>query len=152
MDRRDFLIGATTGLATIALAKTSGASHPSGGGHAGHAQPVDVTKLREATLACDAAAADCIRHCLASIAEGDVSLADCLSSVLKTQAVTQATYSVISSELTPDAPARQLVAACAEFCEACSAACQPHAKKHSSCKACMEACDHCAQACEALAA
>lgn len=155
MDRRNFLVGATGSLAAIALAKASVAAQASSGGHQGHASlgdQADVAKIRETTVACDEAAANCVRHCLAAISAGDVALADCLSSVLRMQAVTEATYSVVSSNKAPDAPTRQLVAVCADFCQDCAAACQPHADQHPACKACLEACDHCVQACRALAA
>ncbi len=157
MDRRYFLIGAASSVATMTLARASLAdSHAKHAGHAG-AAPVAardsrVTALQETTLACQQAAADCLRHCLAGLGAGDTALADCMQAVLRMQAVTQATHAVAASELEPSALGRDLVGVCADFCDACASACEPHAEMHAACKACMDACRRCIESCDAWAA
>ena len=155
MERRDFLIGATTSVAAMAVAKASfGDTHEHGaGGHAA-AAAVDprVGALRESTLACQEAAADCVRHCLVRLGEGDKALASCLESVLRMQAVTQATHDVAASGPAPSKRAQELASVCAGFCDDCAAECEPHAEMHAACKACLDACRRCVEACDAYAA
>lgn len=155
MERREFLIGATGTVAAMALAKASAAETHTHGGHAGHGMAKGDPKsqaLRDSTLACQEAAADCSRHCIELLAGGDESLASCLQSVLRMQAITRATFEVVASESVPTPRSRQLAAVCADFCRDCAEECKPHADDHAVCKACLEACQHCIEACEAYAA
>ncbi|MEM7411011.1 MAG: Csp1 family four helix bundle copper storage protein [Myxococcota bacterium] len=152
MERRDFLIGATTSVAAMAMAKASLADmHAHDHGAAMTADP-RVDALRESTLACQEAAADCVRHCIASLGAGDKSLAACMESVLRMQAITGAMHDVAASEAKPSERAQELAAVCAGFCKDCAAECEPHAEKHAACKACLDACLACVEACEAYAA
>lgn len=155
MDRREFVIGAAAGLA---VASASAASTATAGSHDHHAAgahaKVDpkLEALRASTADCNAAAADCARHCIEMLATGDTSLASCLVSVQRMQAIVVATNAVAASESKPSARTRELAAVCADFCRDCAKECEPHAEKHAECKACLDACRSCIDACEALAA
>ena len=155
MERREFLIGATSSVAAMALANASAAStHAEHAGHGGGHAAGDpkVAALRESTLACQQAAADCVRHCIERLGTGEGDLAACLESVLRMQAVTQATFEVVASEGAPTKRLQQLASVCADFCRDCAKECEPHAEHHALCKACLEACQHCIEACDAYAA
>ncbi len=153
MDRREFVISAAAGLAAAGVAgQTAAASHADHGGH-GHHGAIDpkLTKVRVTTADCDAAAGDCIRHCIELLGDGDTSLAECLASANRMQAVVLAMNAVAASETKPSERTRELAAVCGAFCADCAKACEPHADKHAECKACLEACQTCAEACESLA-
>ena len=155
MDRREFVIGAASGLAAVALTKAAAAdSHGAHAGHGGHGGAADprVSGLLETTLECQQAAADCIRHCLELLGTGDKSLASCMDRVMRMQAVTQATHAVAAADRAPSARTKDLVAVCADFCNDCAAECEPHAEMHAACKACLDACRACVEACDAYAA
>lgn len=151
MERREFLIGATSSVAAMALANASAASTHAAHAAGGEGDP-KVQALRESTLACQQAAADCVRHCIEQLGTGDKSLAGCLESVLRMQAVTRATFEVAASEGAPTTRSQQLAAVCADYCRDCAKECEPHAGHHAECKACLEACEHCIEACDAYAA
>ena len=87
MERREFLIGATSSVAAMAFANASAASTHAGHGHGGGDPKVHA--LRESTLACQQAAADCIRHCIEKLGGGDGSLARAQSKVLDFDAIFQ---------------------------------------------------------------
>ncbi len=151
MDRREFLVGATAGVAAAAFAGAARAdTHAAPAGHAKHG-PIDPKSwvVRETTLACQEAAGDCVRHCVAELAAGNRALADCLQSVLRMEAVTAAVHAVVASDPKRSARTRELVAVCADYCRDCAAECEPHAEMHPECKACLEACRRCIEACEA---
>ncbi len=156
MDRREFLYGATTGVAAMTLARAAAAQaeHAEGGHHSASHGAVDkrILALREATLDCQDAAAECIRHCVAELASGDTTLARCLESVLRVQAVSRATHAIAASDAAMSPRTRDLAAVCADFCNDCAGECEPHAEKHPSCQACLEACRRCVEACDAYAA
>ena len=159
MDRRTFFLGAASGVASLALARGAFADTHAGHGHAhaaaasaGAARDERLTALCEALRACQQTADDCVRHCVAALSAGDTSLASCMQSVLRMQSVTRATCSVIGGESQPSALGRDLVAVCADFCDACAKECEPHASMHATCKACLEACRRCIEACDGYAA
>lgn len=79
-------------------------------------------------------------------------MAECQRSVMNMLAVTEAMSAVAGYRNANPKQVKALAAACAEFCRACAAACEPHKDHHQECRACMDSCIACAKACEAYSA
>jgi len=146
MDRRTFFTAA--GATVAALSTGAAVAHP------GHDHPAPSPLL--ATIVntanhCAHTGEACIAHCMALLASGDTSMADCNRSVHNMTAVCRAMAAVASYATAPVAEIKALAAACAQFCRNCAAACEKHSGHHEVCKQCMESCLACAKACEAFA-
>jgi Cys-rich four helix bundle protein (predicted Tat secretion target) len=153
MKRRDFVVGAGSFVAGLALAgRVDAAEEPGTGGHKQATTPAPaLTKVAATAAACEAAGQDCIRHCVDLLGQGDASLRACLESALAMSAVCGALAKVASYATTATLNVRALAGTCAKFCAECSEACKPHAEHHAVCKACMDHCDECETACVELA-
>jgi Cys-rich four helix bundle protein (predicted Tat secretion target) len=111
-----------------------------------------LAKISETTQACVRDGRICVARCTEHLAAGDEGMADCQRSVMNMLAVTEAMSEVASYRNANPKQIKALAAACAEFCRACAAACEPHKDHHAECKACMDSCLACAKACEAYSA
>jgi Cys-rich four helix bundle protein (predicted Tat secretion target) len=147
MDRREFLTGAvTTAVALGAAGQAKAAASP------GSSAPADprLAKVVETSLDCVQTGNACIRHCVELLGGGDTTLKACMQTVLDMTAVCTSLAEVAGLATAPTPTLRAYVAACAQYCRDCAAACKKHANHHDVCKACMESCDRCADACDAL--
>ncbi len=153
MKRRDFVVGAGSFVAGLALAdRVDAAEEPGTGGHKQATTPAPaLTKVAATAAACEAAGQDCIRHCVELLGH-DASLRACLESTLAMSAVCGTMAKVASYATTPTLNVRALAGTCAKFCAQCAEACKPHAEHHAVCKACMDRCVECEAACVDLAA
>jgi hypothetical protein len=79
-------------------------------------------------------------------------MAECQRTVMNMLAVVSAMGDVAGYRNANPKSIKALAAACAQFCRACAAACEPHKDHHEECKACLESCVECAKACDAYAA
>jgi Cys-rich four helix bundle protein (predicted Tat secretion target) len=100
-----------------------------------------------ALMHCDMAGQACLTHCLALMAQGDASVAECARNVRDTLAVCEATRTLLQSR---SSLAAAQLAVCRDACTACRAACQPHIGHHEQCRACAEACTNAIAAIDAL--
>jgi Cys-rich four helix bundle protein (predicted Tat secretion target) len=164
MNRRQ-LLGATAGLATLAVAAQVAAA-PKVAGANGKVQPptpkVPVPSPKAAARKalvpllsdCLVKAQACAAHCERELATGNKEMAACARAVADMLALCGALAPLVARESTLDA---KLAAVCADACAACATACNAHAAHfahgmHLECKACAEACSKCEAACRALAA
>lgn len=121
--------------------------------HAGIGAPADpALSEREmavvhALMHCDMAGQACLTHCLALMAQGDTSVAECARNVRDTLAVCEATRTLLQNR---SALAAAQLAVCRDSCTACRAACQPHLGHHEQCRACAQACTDAIAAIDAL--
>jgi Cys-rich four helix bundle protein (predicted Tat secretion target) len=154
MKRRDFVIGAGSLVAGLALAGRAGAAEEPAEA-AAHKQATTpapkLTKVASAAAACEAAGQDCIRHCVELLAQGEASLRPCLESALAMSAACGALAKIASYATTPTLNVRAFAGTCAKFCAECAEACKPHAEHYAVCKTCMDRCVECEAACVDLA-
>ena len=155
MERRDFvktgLAGAAVGMMSASLASAQDQSHAH---HAGKAlvMPVasdELKKVAETAYACERTATACIAECNRVLATGEASMAECQEAVLSMVSVCGATAANATMHLAPEKLLRQLVEACANYCDYCADACEAHAEHYAECKNCMESCRECSKACKA---
>ena len=134
--RRDLLMvtmGAGALLATGAGA-TIAADAP-GHRHEDHA-PKHVAALKAAND-CILNGQQCIAHCLVSFREGDMTLADCASSVHEMLPICEAmSYQLAANSIYVSG----LSAVCVQACKDCEEECRKHEDKHLECKECADAC------------
>ena len=154
MERRDFvktgLAGAAVGIMSASLASAQDQSHAH---HAGKAlvmplrtmnssrSPRQPTPVKEPDR--------CIAECNRVLATGEASMAECQEAVLSMVSVCGATAANATMHLAPEKLLRQLVEACANYCDYCADACEAHAEHYAECKNCMESCRECSKACKA---
>jgi len=155
MERRDFV---KTGLAGVgaSLAVSGAMANHHKGGHEGHGKKAMVMtpaadpklqKVAETANHCVLVASACIAECNRALAAGEKGMAECQEAVLSMVSVCEATAENATMRLAPEKLLNQLVQACADFCEYCGDACEPHAEHYAECKNCMESCRECAEAC-----
>ena len=94
----------------------------------------------------------CLARCTDHLAAGMSSMDKCQRTVMNMLAVTEAMANVAGFRNADPKHIQALAAACASFCRACAAACEPHKDHHEECKACLNSCLTCAKACEAYKA
>jgi hypothetical protein len=124
-----------------------------------HAQQLLETHPRKSPIkartlvACIEACFDCTQSCVACadacLGEDDIEmLIRCVRLCQDCSDVCAATGRVLSrvTEFDP-APARAVVAACAEACRSCAEECERHAHHHEHCRICAEVCQRCEGAC-----
>lgn len=156
LDRRALLlagaVGATVLASTAAGAEEDHKDHhkhtPAGGehaGHAGHQAPAKYEALVNSALACVARGDICVAHCIGTLAAGDTSLKDCLTSVQMMMPMCVA----LGRAAALDTPRlKEIVKVCLAVCEDCEKECKKHAEHHAACKACMESCGTCIAECK----
>lgn len=105
--------------------------------------------LRKTAAACVEAGQACLSHCLALLAKGDTSMAECAGASREMLIICHA-GATLAGTASKQLPA--MAALCASVCEVCIAACKPHATHHAECKACLETCQATLAAARALAA
>ena len=139
-------------------AKPAGSGDKSGHGpHGEHAVtpaapvPPGLAAIIESTAACQRDGRICLARCTEHFAAG-MHMEQCQRAVMNMLAVTAAMADVAGYRNADPKNIKALATACAAFCRACAAACEPHKDHHPECKACFEACGTCAKACEALTA
>jgi Cys-rich four helix bundle protein (predicted Tat secretion target) len=156
MERRDFvktgLAGAAVGLMSASMVSAQEQSHAH---HTGKAlvMPVasdELKRVAETAYDCERTATACIAECNRVLATGEASMAECQEAVLSMVSVCGATAANATMNLAPEKVLRQLVEACASYCDYCADACEPHAKHYAECKNCMESCRECSKACKAF--
>ena len=89
----------------------------------------------------------CMAQCLRLLGKGNTSMADCSKNVYQMLAICGAVPPVAAADASR---LRELLAVCANVCDDCEAACQPHVKHHPECAACAASCKRCAAACRAM--
>lgn len=153
MDRRIFLTaGATSVLATTAIAAAQQPEKPAGGehvhehqhghDHAGMGKLKYGDLMKEATH-CVTTGEVCLSHCLETFAGGDTTLAVCASKVRELIAAT-GSLAELSAMGSSYVPAMSKVVL--QVCQDCEKECRKH-EKHATCKACADACASCAEEC-----
>lgn len=158
MDRRDFLTGAVTTAIALSGAVASSradahdehAHEAAAGGAAAQSDP-RLAKIVETSLDCVKTGDACIRHCVELLGGGNTALKECLQTALDMTAVCRSMAQLASQATAQTKTLRAYVAACAQYCRDCAAACKKHAEHHAACKACLESCNRCVEACESLA-
>lgn len=154
MDRRGFLVSSAT-LAALAVAGRVEGSDASRKDHAHHsegaARDSALEALAEEAHECLEQVEACIPYCIASIKEGETSLAECLATAVRLRSVVNAMATVAAFDPKPLESTRALAGACAKFCRECEKACEPHYEMHAVCKECGETCARCARRCDAVA-
>lgn len=155
MERRDFvktgLAGAAVGLMTASAVSAQDHQH-AGGDKKIPVMPVlsdELNKVAETAHACVDTATACIAECNRMLATGDGSMADCQQAVLSMISVCEATASNARMNFLDEDLMRSLVQVCADFCDYCADACEPHAEHNVECKNCMDSCHECSDACKA---
>lgn len=107
--------------------------------HGGHKPDTQHQAVIDRAMDCVAKAEACVSHCIASLAKGDTSLAECLESVLGMMPMCTAVARLAAL----DAPRLKDVAKlCADICVDCEKVCRKHEAHHAVCKACADACAH----------
>jgi uncharacterized membrane protein len=115
--------------------------------------PLSSGGISPAILACIQACSDCAQACLtcadACLAEPHRnSLLRCIRLNQDCATICDATFSVLSRQVEPDAVVvRSIVQACAAVTRACGAECRSHASPMKHCEVCADACLACEQAC-----
>jgi Cys-rich four helix bundle protein (predicted Tat secretion target) len=104
------------------------------------------------TAACQRDGRVCLAKCTEHLAAGMPAMETCQRAVMNMLTVTAAMADVAGYRNADSKNIKALAVACASFCRACAANCEPHKDHHAECKACMESCLACAKACEALPA
>jgi len=152
--RRSVLTGAliaSAGLTAVlssAFAGEPAHDHMANMGHGEHGGSASPHRaLIDTAIDCIKNAEICAAHCVASLATGDTSLKDCLSTVLATQPM----CSALARFAAIDAPRlKELAKLCIDVCDDCEKQCKKHAEHHAVCKACGEACAACIKECKKL--
>lgn len=106
----------------------------------------------ESTAACQRDGRICLAACTEHFAGGAMHMEACQRAVMNMLSVTGAMADVAGFKNASAKNVKALATACAMYCRACAAGCEPHKDHHAECKACMESCLACAKACEALPA
>ncbi|WP_334149687.1 four-helix bundle copper-binding protein [Hyphomicrobium sp.] len=110
---------------------------PAGHDHGGHKPDTQHQAVIDSAMDCVAKAEACVAHCIASLAKGDTSLAECLKSVLAMMPMCAAVARLAAL----DAPRLKDVAKlCADICADCEKVCRKHEAHHAVCKACADSC------------
>jgi Cys-rich four helix bundle protein (predicted Tat secretion target) len=111
-----------------------------------------LAAIVETTAACQRDGRFCLARCTDHLAAGTDLMAECQRSVMNMLAVTAAMANVSGYRNASPKHIKALANACAQFCRACAATCEPHKDHHEECKACLDSCLACAKACEAFSA
>jgi Cys-rich four helix bundle protein (predicted Tat secretion target) len=164
LGRRDVFAG-VAGVAALLAARGANAQpkpdkpadaqhHPAAHKSAASPPPPSpaLAKILETTQACVRDGRVCLARCTDHLAAGAQGMAECQRSVMNMLAVTEAMSAVAGYRNANPKQIKALAAACAEFCRACAATCEPHKDHHRECKLCMESCMACAKACEGYSA
>jgi Cys-rich four helix bundle protein (predicted Tat secretion target) len=149
VDRREFLTGSVAVAVVAAAAATARAETKT---QAATARDPRLDRIVKSSLDCVATGDACVRHCVEVLGTGDTSLKECLQRVVDLTAVCASLAQVASHASEPTKSLRAYVAACADYCRDCAAACKEHVDHHEVCKACFEACERCIKDCDALTA
>lgn len=139
-------VSALAATSTTVLAQDHDHSHHDHAGHDhgshdhGSAKPdTQHQAVIDSATDCVAKAEACVPHCVASLAKGDTSLAECLESVLAMMPMCTAVARLAAL----DAPRLKDVAKlCADICVDCEKVCRKHEAHHAVCKACADSCAH----------
>ncbi len=132
ISRRNVLLG----IGAVATAAYAGSALSAMPGHDHSKHTAQQPDLLNAANNCLDKGQRCISHCLASIREGDVELADCASKVHEMQAICGAFSSLLAAN---SEYIKSYAAVCKTACEDCKKECRKH-DEHVECKACAEAC------------
>lgn len=105
--------------------------------HGSHKPDTQHQAVIDSAMECVAKAEACVPHCVALLAKGDTSLAECLESVLAMMPMCTAVARLAAL----DAPRLKDVAKlCADICVDCEKVCRKHEAHHAVCKACADSC------------
>ncbi len=117
-------------------------AHEGHGEHAGHGgaavTPAANLELVKAVASCVRDGEVCMAHCIARLASGDTSMAECAAAVHDMLAICRAVGPIASSN---SELLRDLAALCQRACTRCAEACRKHAAHHAECRACAESCE-----------
>jgi Cys-rich four helix bundle protein (predicted Tat secretion target) len=157
--RRSFIVQSSISLATAAvsssvLTSVLGASEVQAGEKAAKkADPkADATRVFvRAAHHCMETGELCVAHCSKELAQGNVEMAKCNTSVQAMMAVCAAASKLVALG---SSQAKKAVELCAAVCKECAEACEEHKAHfghgmHLECKTCGEACREMEKACKA---
>ncbi|MFT3838191.1 MAG: Csp1 family four helix bundle copper storage protein [Myxococcaceae bacterium] len=144
MNRRDALkltaAGVLAGTAALA-ADPKDAKAPA----APAAAPAVNTALLDAIAHCQKTGAACLELAIATLAKGDVSMAECANT---TRAMLSLCESTGHLARMGNAHLKELAKVCAAVCRDCEKACKRHELHHTECKDCAQSCSACAAECD----
>ena len=142
MRRREVVLGSVAAAAVGVALKARGAEPPTG---ASAPASTPHAALIEATFTCIKLGQACQQHCYSFLSKGDVSLAECASTIAAMLPACQA----LAQLAVQDSPRlKALASVCALICRDCEKACRKHEMHHAICKACADSCAACAQECD----
>ena len=146
MKRRDVVLGSVAAAAAVGVALRARAAEPS----TPAVPPATVhAALIDAAFACIKVGQACQQHCLTLLSKGDVSLAECASTIAAMLPSCEA-LAALAAQGSPRLKALAVV--CAQICRDCEKACRKHEQHHAICKACADSCAACAQECDKVPA
>ncbi len=145
MKRREVVLGSVA-AAAVGVALRARAAEPSPPA----VPPATVhAALLDATFACIKVGQACQQHCLTLLSKGDVSLAECATTI----AAMLPSCEALAALAVQGSPwLKQMAVLCAQICRDCERACRKHEQHHAICKACADSCAACAQACDKVPA
>ncbi len=145
VERREFLIGATTTLAAAAIPSTASAMKEHKHEHKHHHHGVHQA-IVDSAEECIATGKTCLTHCLVLLGEGDTSMAECSKNVNEMIPVCEALATLALSD---SKNLNALAQVCVVVCKDCAAGCKQHINDHPECKDCYDACNQAIEVLEA---
>ena len=163
MERRDFLAGAATAIATVGSStfnKVAFASESSSRGRLKHPLLVDnaevisqMEKVASISSNCVSSGQICLQHCQEELIKGHAKeFQDCAIAVQQMISICEntATLSAYRASIL-----KRFLDGCIEACQSCYEACKAHSTHfehgmHLACKKCMDDCKACIDACNQL--
>lgn len=144
LNRRELIVAAGA-LASVAALVPEAAASTQGA----HDMGPKNTALVDAALHCVKTSEVCADHCIMMFRMDDITMRDCLASVLEMQPVCETLAKLAAFD---SAHLKKFAKVCMDVCESCEKECRKHADKYAACKNCADSCAACIKACKAIAA